>query len=84
MPLYEKDGMGVLAQKIHRDLCGRRNIFSAYDASGSIGRRYARADEIGVPWCLTVDHDSLNDNSVTLRSRDTGEQTRISIDDLPF
>ena len=84
LPLYEKDGMGVLAQKIHRDLCGRRNIFSAYDASGSIGRRYARADEIGVPWCLTVDHDSLNDNSVTLRSRDTGEQTRISIDDLPF
>lgn len=84
MPLYEKDGMGVLAQKIHRDLCSRRNIFSAYDASGSIGRRYARADEIGVPWCLTVDHDSLNDNSVTLRSRDTGEQTRISIDDLPF
>ncbi len=84
LPLYEKDGMGELAQKIHRDLCSRRGIFSSYDASGSIGRRYARADEIGVPWCLTIDHDSLNDNTVTIRSRDTGEQKRISIDDLPF
>jgi glycyl-tRNA synthetase len=84
LPLYEKDGMGELAQKIHRDLCSRRGIFSSYDASGSIGRRYARADEIGVPWCLTIDHDSLNDNTVTIRSRDTGEQNRISIDDLPF
>ncbi len=84
LPLYEKDGMGKLAQKIHRDLCSRRGIFSSYDASGSIGRRYARADEIGVPWCLTIDHDSLNDGTVTIRSRDTGEQKRISIDDLPF
>ena len=84
LPLYEKDGMGELADKIHRDLCSRRGIFSSYDASGSIGRRYARADEIGVPWCLTIDHDSLNDNTVTIRSRDTGEQKRISIDDLPF
>ena len=84
LPLYEKDGMGILAQKIHRNLCGRRNVFSVYDASGSIGRRYARADEIGVPWCITIDHDSLSDNSVTLRSRDTGEQKRVSIDELPF
>ena len=84
LPLYEKDGMGELAQKVHRDVCGRRNVFSVYDASGSIGRRYARADEIGVPWCITVDHDSLIDNSVTLRSRDTGEQTRVFIDALPF
>ena len=84
LPLFEKDGMGTLAQSIHRDLCGRRNVFSSYDASGSIGRRYARADEIGVPWCITVDHDSLVDNSVTLRSRDSGEQTRVLISDLPF
>ena len=84
LPLFEKDGMGDLAQNIHRDLCGRRNVFSSYDASGSIGRRYARADEIGVPWCITVDHDSLVDNSVTLRSRDSGEQTRVLISDLPF
>ncbi|MAH90198.1 MAG: glycine--tRNA ligase [Euryarchaeota archaeon] len=84
LPLYEKDGMGELAQTIHRDLCGRKDVFSVYDASGSIGRRYARADEIGVPWCITIDHDSLTDNSVTLRSRDSGEQVRVSIDDLPF
>ena len=84
LPLFEKDGMGELAQKIHRDLCSRRNVFSVYDGSGSIGRRYARADEIGVPWCVTVDHDSLVDNTVTLRARDSGEQTRVSIDDLPF
>ena len=84
LPLFEKDGMGELAQKIHRDLCGRKNVFSVYDASGSIGKRYARADEIGVPWCITVDHDSLSDNSVTLRSRDSGEQVRVSIDALPF
>ena len=84
LPLFEKDGMGDLAQKIHRDLCGRRNVFSSYDASGSIGRRYARADEIGVPWCITVDHESLVDDSVTLRSRDSGEQTRVLISDLPF
>ena len=84
LPLFEKDGMSELAQKIHRDLCSRRNVFSVYDGSGSIGRRYARADEIGVPWCVTVDHDSLVDNTVTLRARDSGEQTRVSIDDLPF
>jgi len=84
LPLYEKDGMGEMAERIHRDLCGRKNVFSVYDASGSIGRRYARADEIGVPYCITVDHDSITDNTVTLRSRDTGEQTRVSIDDLPF
>lgn len=84
LPLYEKDGMGEMAERIHRDLCGRKNVFSVYDASGSIGRRYARADEIGVPYCITVDHDSITDNTVTLRTRDTGEQSRVSIDDLPF
>jgi glycyl-tRNA synthetase len=84
LPLYEKDGMGEMAERIHRELCGRKNVFSVYDASGSIGRRYARADEIGVPFCITVDHDSISDNTVTLRSRDTGEQVRVSIHDLPF
>jgi glycyl-tRNA synthetase len=84
LPLFEKDGMGELAAQIHRNLCGRKNVYSVYDASGSIGRRYARADEIGVPYCITVDHESLTDNTVTLRSRDTGEQIRVNIDDLPF
>ena len=84
LPLFEKDGMGKLAEKIHKDLCGRKNVFSVYDGSGSIGRRYARSDEIGVPWCITVDHQSLEDNTVTLRSRDSGEQSRVSIDELRF
>ena len=84
LPLYEKDGMGELADSIHRSLCAKKGVFSIYDASGSIGRRYARADEIGVPWCITVDYDSISDNMVTLRQRDTGQQRRVAIKDLSF
>ena len=84
LPLFEKDGMGELAQKIHKKLCGKRGVFSVYDASGSIGRRYARADEIGVPWCITVDHESLSENTVTMRDRNSGEQSRVKISELPF
>ena len=81
-PLFEKDGMGELAQSIHRTLCSKTNIVSMYDSSGSIGRRYARADEIGVPKCITVDHQSLEDQTVTIRDRDSGEQHRVHIDSL--
>ena len=81
-PLFEKDGMGKLAKEIHRSLCSKFGTVSIYDASGSIGRRYARADEIGVPICITVDHQSLQDNTVTLRDRDSGKQSRISISEL--
>lgn len=81
-PLFEKDGMGELAKEIHRSLCSKFGTVSIYDASGSIGRRYARADEIGVPICITVDHQSLQDNTVTLRDRDSGKQSRISISEL--
>ena len=81
-PLFEKDGMGELAKLIHAKLCMKPNIVSMYDSSGSIGRRYARADEIGVPRCITVDHQSLEDQTVTVRSRDTGEQVRVHIDEL--
>jgi glycyl-tRNA synthetase len=81
-PLFEKDGMGELAQSIHRTLCLKVNIVSMYDSSGSIGRRYARADEIGVPKCITVDHQSLKDQTVTIRDRDSGEQHRVHIDSL--
>lgn len=56
---------------------------SEYDDSGSIGRRYARADEIGVPFCVTVDHQTLSDNSVTIRDRDTSEQVRVKFEDVP-
>jgi glycyl-tRNA synthetase len=81
-PLFEKDGMGELAQSIHRTLCSKQNLVSMYDSSGSIGRRYARADEIGVPKCITVDHQSLEDQTVTIRDRDSGEQHRVRINSL--
>jgi len=81
-PLFEKDGMGKLAQTIHTTMCSKPNIVSMYDGSGSIGRRYARADEIGVPKCITVDHQSLEDGTVTIRDRDSGEQHRVAIDSL--
>ena len=81
-PLFEKDGMGEMARTLHRTLCAAPGIVSVYDSSGSIGRRYARADEIGVPHCLTVDHQSIEDGTVTVRNRDTGEQHRVHTDDL--
>ena len=81
-PLFEKDGMGELALSIHKTLCSKQNLVSMYDSSGSIGRRYARADEIGVPKCITVDHQSLEDQTVTIRDRDSGEQHRVRIDSL--
>ena len=81
-PLFEKDGMGEIAKSIHATLCSKQNIVSMYDSSGSIGRRYARADEIGVPKCITVDHQSLEDKTVTIRERDSGEQHRVHIDSL--
>ena len=81
-PLFEKDGMDELAWKLHQQLCQTSGLVSMYDGSGSIGRRYARADEIGVPVCITIDHQSLEDNTVTVRDRDTGEQQRVPIDSL--
>jgi len=80
-PLFEKDGMGDKAWEVHRTLCGMSGVVSMYDASGSIGRRYARADEIGVPRCITVDHQTLVDNTVTIRNRDTGEQDRVIVNE---
>jgi len=55
---------------------------AVYDDTGGIGKLYARQDEIGTPFCVTVDHDSLVDNAVTVRDRDTWEQERIGIDVL--
>jgi len=53
-----------------------------YDDGGSIGRRYARMDEVGTPFCITIDHESLEDNTVTIRDRDTTKQIRKKIDEL--
>ena len=80
-PLVKKDGLPELAREVFEAL--RRRFDCAYDEGDSIGRRYARLDEIGTPLCLTVDHPSKEDRTVTLRHRDTGQQTREPIADLP-
>ena len=84
LPLFEKDGMDQLASELHQLCCKKSGLVSLYDGSGSIGKRYARADEVGVPICVTVDHQSLEDRTVTIRHRDDGSQTRIPMDELPF
>jgi glycyl-tRNA synthetase len=60
-----------------------RGILAEYDDSGAIGRRYRRQDEIGTPFAVTVDYESRENNTVTLRSRDSMQQVRIAIPDLP-
>ena len=79
-PLVNKDGLQELAMQVCVDLQDALDVF--YDDSGSIGRRYARADEVGVPFCLTIDYDTLKDKAVTLRSRDTRQQERVLISAL--
>jgi glycyl-tRNA synthetase len=74
--------MGEIALELNNKLCSKFGVISLYDSSGSIGRRYARADEIGVPVCITIDHQTLEDDTVTLRTRDSGEQKRVDITSL--
>ncbi len=80
-PLTAKDGLPEKAGEVV-DVLKKANLYVFYDKSGSIGRRYARADEIGVSYALTIDYDTLKDNTVTVRFRDTKEQTRVKIDEL--
>jgi glycyl-tRNA synthetase len=80
LPLVKKDGQPELAGEIYRDL--RERVHAEYDEGGAIGRRYRRQDEIGTPWAVTVDHQSLTDRTVTLRDRDSLVQERIAIDAL--
>ena len=77
LPLVKKDGLSEYATKLYNDLKLHYNI--AYDEKDAVGRRYRRQDAIGTPICLTVDHESLNDNCVTLRFRDSMKQIRINI-----
>ena len=77
-PLVNKDGMPEVARKLYTDL--REKYTVEYDAKQSIGKRYARMDEIGTPLCFTIDGDTLNDQSVTVRDRDTQAQERVSLD----
>ena len=79
-PLVKKDGMPEMARKIADDLRPSFSVF--YDDSGAIGRRYRRQDEVGTPFCITVDGESATGNSVTVRERDTLQQERVSVDSL--
>jgi glycyl-tRNA synthetase len=78
-PLMKKDGLPEIAQKLQADLRGAA-IPSFYDQSGAIGRRYRRQDEVGTPWCITVDGDTAEQNSVTIRDRDSLKQVRVGTD----
>jgi glycyl-tRNA synthetase len=81
MPLVKKDGQPELAREIYETL--RERMQSEYDEGGSIGKRYRRQDEIGTPWGVTIDHQSIEDGTVTLRDRDSLAQDRIEIEELP-
>lgn len=82
LPLFDKDGMGELAKEIAKAINSLPHRNAEMDSSKSIGRRYARADEIGVPWALTIDHTSLEDGSVTIRRRDDQVQVRAFVDEI--
>ncbi len=79
-PLVKKDGLAELAQKIEREL--REDFSSFYDQGGAIGRRYRRQDEIGTPYCVTVDYETKEQETVTLRYRDSMEQVRIPVNQI--
>jgi glycyl-tRNA synthetase len=79
-PLVKKDGMPEVAQEIYGALKKHMNVF--YDEKGAVGRRYRRQDEAGTPYCITVDGQSLQDRTVTIRDRDSLEQQRVRIDDV--
>jgi glycyl-tRNA synthetase len=80
LPLVRKDGQPELAREVYQDL--RQRMQAEYDEGGAIGRRYRRQDEIGTPWAVTIDHQSLEDRTVTVRDRDSLSQERIAIDEL--
>jgi glycyl-tRNA synthetase len=78
-PLVKKDGMPEVAREIYRALKPHFPVF--YDEKGAVGRRYRRQDEAGTPYCITVDGQTLTDQTVTIRDRDTLEQWRVKVDD---
>ncbi len=80
LPLVRKDGQPELAAEVYREL--RERVQADYDEGGAIGRRYRRQDEIGTPWAVTIDHQSLEDRTVTLRDRDSLAQDRVPIAEL--
>ncbi|RKX28488.1 MAG: glycine--tRNA ligase, partial [Candidatus Zixiibacteriota bacterium] len=79
-PLVKKDGMPEFAENVYHELKKHFKVF--YDVSGAIGRRYARMDEAGCPFCVTVDGTTLEDETMTVRDRDSMEQQRMKVDEL--
>jgi len=79
-PLVKKGGMPEVAKDIYRALKPHMPVF--YDEGGAVGRRYRRQDEAGTPYCITIDGQTLDDKTVTIRDRDTLEQTRVKVDDV--
>jgi glycyl-tRNA synthetase len=80
LPLVGKEGQPELAREVHQAI--RESVQAEYDEGGAIGRRYRRQDEIGTPFCLTIDHQSLSDRTVTVRDRDSLAQERIAIEGI--
>jgi glycyl-tRNA synthetase len=80
LPLSRNAALSPKARGLAADLRKHWNV--EFDDAGAIGRRYRRQDEIGTPFCITVDFDTLDDNAVTVRERDTMEQQRISLDQV--
>ncbi|MGM0372159.1 MAG: glycine--tRNA ligase, partial [Halobacteriota archaeon] len=81
-PLMDKDGLGERARELERELRAA-GLATTYDDSGAIGRRYRRQDEVGTPYTVTVDYESLETDTVTIRDRDTTEQVRVPMAELP-
>jgi glycyl-tRNA synthetase len=81
-PLMKKPELVEIAEGLYKNL--RKRFKTEYDDSGAIGKRYRRHDEIGTPLCITVDYQTLEDRSVTLRQRDSMLQHRVLLDDLAF
>ena len=80
LPLVNKDGLPEKAHELFDQL--KFHFLCQFDAKDAIGRRYRRQDAIGTPYCITVDHQTIDDNSVTLRHRDSMEQDRVPIENL--
>jgi glycyl-tRNA synthetase len=80
LPLSRKETLEPLARQVLASL--QPHFMCDYDVTQSIGKRYRRQDEVGTPWCVTVDFDSLEDGAVTVRDRDTTEQVRVPVEGL--
>jgi glycyl-tRNA synthetase len=80
LPLIKRDGLPEISKEIIEDLKWEFNV--AYDEKDAVGRRYRRQDALGTPYCITVDHQTLEDKTVTLRHRDSMLQDRVAIADL--